>query len=66
MNKPHIYRWFAASIALLLLIMPVLLADELSLLTNWLFAYTCWLVIIAIGLIKTPSSRRKNTKSKGQ
>jgi len=66
MNDSNIYRWFGAAIALLLLIMPVLLTDELSLLENWLFTLICWLFIIVIGLLKAPSQHNTNDKPKGQ
>ncbi len=66
MKNSNIHRWFGAAIALLLLIMPVLLADELSLLANWLFTFICWFLIIAIGLIKIPSLPRNKAKPKDQ
>ncbi|OUR62748.1 hypothetical protein A9Q74_03810 [Colwellia sp. 39_35_sub15_T18] len=66
MKNSNIHRWLGAVIALLVFIMPVLLADELSLLANWLFTFTCWLIVIAMGLIKVTPSPHSNTKQKGQ
>jgi len=66
MINSNTLRWFGAAIALLLLIMPVLLTDELSLLANWLFTLICWLLIIVIGLLKIPSPQSPNDKPKGQ
>jgi len=61
MKNFNIHRWLGATIALLVFIMPVLLADELSLLTNWLFTFICWLIIIAMSQIKiTPAPDNKN------
>ncbi len=61
MKNSNIHRWLGATIALLVFIMPVLLADELSLLTNWLFTFICWLIIIAMSQIKiTPAPDNKN------
>jgi len=65
MKNSNIHRWFGATIALLLLIMPVLLTDELSLLANWLLTLTCWLLIIVIGLLKAPYSNNTDDKPKG-
>ncbi len=66
MMNSNIHRWFGAAIALLLLIMPVLLTDELSLLANWLFTLVCWLLIIAIGLLQVPTSQNGNEKPKSR
>jgi len=66
MKNSNTHRWFGAAIALLLLIMPVLLTDELSLLTNWLFTLICWLIIIAMSLIKMPPSLNNKSKPKDQ
>lgn len=66
MKSSNIYRWFGAAIALLLLMMPVLLTDELSLFANWLLAFICWFIIIVIGLLKIPSEQTPNDKTKGQ
>lgn len=65
MRNSHIHRWFGAVIALLLLIMPVLLADEFSLFANWLLLFFCWMIVIVIGLILVPSSRSNNSKAEG-
>lgn len=61
-----ILRWFSATIALLLLIMPVLLSDELSLLANWIFTLICWFLILIIGQIKLPSVQNTDDKPEGQ
>jgi len=66
MKNSNIHKWFGATIALLLLIMPVVLTDELSLLANWLFTLICWLFIIVIGSLKIPSAHNTNDKPKGQ
>lgn len=66
MMYSNIHRWFGAAIALLLLVMPVLLADELSLLENWLLTFICWLIIIVIGFVKSPYRYRSNDEPKGQ
>ncbi len=66
MKNSNIHRWFGATIALLLFIMPVLLTDELSLLENWLLTLICWFFIIIIGFFKMPTSQSSNDKPKGQ
>jgi len=48
MNDRIIARWLAASICLLLFLLPVLLQDELTLLTNWLLILCFWLLVILI------------------
>jgi len=65
MKNSNIYRWFGATIALLLLIMPVLLTDELSLLANWLLTLVCWLIIIIGASLKIPFTHNTNDKPKG-
>ena len=47
-NDRIIARWLAASLYLLLFLLPVLLQDELTLLTNWLLTLCCWLFAILI------------------
>lgn len=64
MKSSNTHRWLGATIALVLLIMPVLLADELSLLANWIFTFLCWLIVIAIGVLKIPCSHSNNDKQK--
>jgi len=64
MNDSNIQQWFIAAIALLLLIMPVLLADKLSLLASWLFTYVCWLAIIVFALFHSSTKSSDNNKSK--
>jgi len=66
MRNSNIHRWFGAVVALLLLIMPVLLADELSLFASWLLIYICWLIIIAMGQIKISPSSENKSKPKDQ
>jgi len=48
MNDRIIARWLAASLCLLLFFLPVLLQDELTLLTNWLLILSSWLLVIII------------------
>jgi len=48
MNDRIIARWLAASLCLLLFLLPVLLQDELTLLTTWLLILCAWLFVILI------------------
>jgi len=48
MNDRIIARWLAASLYLLLFLLPVLLQDELTLLTNWLLTLSSWLFVVLI------------------
>jgi hypothetical protein len=60
------YQWFGAIIALLIFIIPVLMADELSLLASWLLIFFCWLFIIAIFAFKATPSTNSTNKQQGQ
>jgi len=62
MKNSKIYQWFKATIALLLLIMPAILTDELTLLENWLFTLFCWLIVIAFGSPFFSSTQSCNEK----
>ncbi len=57
MKSSNTYRWFGATIALLILMMPLLLTDELSLFVNWGVSFICWLIIIVIGLLIVPTEK---------
>jgi hypothetical protein len=46
MKDKNALRWFFASISLFIFILPVFLADELSLLANWLVIFSCTFFII--------------------
>ena len=65
LKKSNIHQWFSAAIAILLITMPVLLADELSLLANWFLAFACWFAIIAISFIKAPKTHHSKPKPQG-
>jgi hypothetical protein len=47
MEKNTALRWLLAFSSFVIFLMPVLLADELTLLQNWLLIFTCWFIIIA-------------------
>ncbi len=47
MEKNTVLRWLLALSSFLIFLMPVLLADELSLLQKWLLIFICWVIVIA-------------------
>ena len=60
MQDSAVLRWLLACLALLTFIMPVLLADELSLQVNWLLLFLSWFLLIFITAVL---SRLKKTKT---
>ncbi|ALO36407.1 hypothetical protein CMT41_17905 [Colwellia sp. MT41] len=51
---------FLAALAFLIFIIPLLLADEVSLLTTWLFIFISWSFIILLSAL-SPSKDDNNT-----
>jgi len=47
MEKNTVLRWLLALSSFLIFLMPVLLADELTLLQKWLLIFICWFIVIA-------------------
>lgn len=48
MAKNTVLRWLLAFSSFVVFFMPVLLADELTLLENWLLIFSCWFMVIAV------------------
>jgi uncharacterized membrane protein YhaH (DUF805 family) len=51
-------RSFLAVLAFLAFIVPLILADEVSLLTNWLFIFISWLLIILLSALLSPTKEK--------
>lgn len=56
---------FLAVLTFIVFIVPLLLADEVSLLTNWLFIFASWFIIIALSALPSNHSKSKK-KDKNQ
>ena len=52
-------RSFLAVLTFIAFIVPLLLADEVSLLTNWLFIFISWSLIIFLAALQPPSTDNK-------
>ena len=61
---PNIGRQaFLAILVFLAFIMPLVLADEVSLLSNWLFIFISWSLVILLSAL-TPAQKDNNTAKK--
>ncbi len=59
MDNKNTLRWLFCFLVLLVFIMPVLLADEFSLLANWLFVFCSWLIIILASWFRARKNEAK-------
>lgn len=64
MGDKQTLRWLFAIITLLIFILPILLADELSLLASWLLIFVSWVLIVIITGFRTEHHQKTNI-SKG-
>jgi len=55
-------RAFLAILTFFLFLVPLILADEVSLFENWLFIYISWVIVILLAAIK-PTRTEKQTST---
>lgn len=53
---------FLAILAFLAFIMPLVLADEVSLLANWLFIFISWTLVILLSALSPAQNENKSAK----
>jgi len=52
---------FLAVLTFIAFLMPLILVDELSLLTTWLYIFISWLTIILLSALKPKNNQRKTS-----
>lgn len=65
MEDKNALRWLFGVITFLIFILPILLADELSLFVSWLTIFISWFLVIAIAALKT-KNKNSTTNNKSQ
>jgi len=52
---------FLAVLTFIAFLMPLILVDELSLLTTWLYIFISWVIIILLSALKSRKSQSKTS-----